>query len=84
MSVSILEALSAACIPVCSDIAVTRSWMHNGINGVIKSENKNPFEEALVINQESCIKQNREWVASFAYRSATIPRFIAIYKKLLN
>jgi glycosyltransferase involved in cell wall biosynthesis len=84
MSVSVLEALSAACIPICSDIAVTHSWLKNGVNGIIKKPNVNPFEEALAINQESCIKQNREWVASFAYRSATIPRFIAIYKKLLN
>jgi glycosyltransferase involved in cell wall biosynthesis len=84
MSVSILEALSAACIPVCSDIAVTLSWLKDGVNGIIRKPNVNPFEEALAINQESCIKQNREWVASFAYRSATIPRFIAIYNKLLN
>ena len=84
MSVSVLEALSAECIPVCSDIAVTHSWMKVGVNGIIRKSTKNPFEEALTINHEICIKQNREWVSSFAYRSATIPRFIAIYKKLLN
>ncbi|MFM2155803.1 MAG: hypothetical protein RL516_552 [Bacteroidota bacterium] len=84
MSVSVLEALSAGCIPVCSDIAVTHSWMKDGVNGIIRKSNMNPFEEALTINSENCIKQNREWVSSFAYRSATIPRFIAIYKKLLN
>jgi glycosyltransferase involved in cell wall biosynthesis len=84
MSVSVLEALSAECIPVCSDIAVTHSWLKDGVNGIIRKSNFNPFEEALAINQESCIKQNKEWVSSFAYRSATIPRFIAIYKKLLN
>jgi glycosyltransferase involved in cell wall biosynthesis len=84
MSVSVLEALSAECIPVCSDIAVTHSWMKDGVNGIIRKSNMNPFEEALTINSENCIKQNREWVSSFAYRSATIPRFIAIYKKLLN
>ena len=84
MSVSVLEALSAECIPVCSDIDVTNSWMKDGVNGIIRKATKNPFEEALTINIENCIKQNREWVSSFAYRSATIPRFIAIYKKLLN
>jgi glycosyltransferase involved in cell wall biosynthesis len=84
MSVSVLEALSAECIPVCSDIDVTNSWMKDGVNGIIRKATKNPFEEALTINVENCIKQNREWVSSFAYRSATIPRFIAIYKKLLN
>jgi glycosyltransferase involved in cell wall biosynthesis len=83
MSVSVLEALSAECIPVCSDIDVTNSWMKDGVNGIIRKSTKNPFEEALTINIENCIKQNREWVSSFAYRSATIPRFIAIYKKLL-
>ena len=84
MSVSVLEALSAECIPVCSDIDVTNSWMKDGVNGIIRKATKNPFEEALTINVENCIKQNREWVSSFAYRSATSPRFIAIYKKLLN
>ena len=84
MSVSVLEALSAECIPVCSDIEVTRSWMKDGVNGVVRKENKNPFVEALTINLENCTKQNREWVSSFAYRSATIPRFIAIYKKLVS
>jgi len=84
MSVSVLEALSAECIPVCSDIEVTRSWMKDGVNGVIRKENKNPFVEALDINFQNCIKQNRAWVSSFAYRSATIPRFIDIYKKLVS
>ena len=84
MSVSVLEALSAECIPVCSDIEVTRSWMKDGVNGVIRKEIKNPFVESLDINFQNCIKQNREWVSSFAYRSATIPRFIAIYKKLVS
>ncbi|MFM7016905.1 MAG: glycosyltransferase [Bacteroidota bacterium] len=84
MSVSVLEALSAACIPVCSNIPVTLSWLKDGVNGVIRKENVNPLEEALVINQEICIKQNKEWVSSFAYRSATIPRFIAIYTKLIS
>lgn len=83
MSVSVLEALSAECIPVCSDIDVTNSWLNDGVNGVIRKTTKNPFEEALTINVDHCTKQNREWVSSFAYRSATIPRFIAIYKKLL-
>lgn len=84
MSVSVLEALSADCIPVCSDIDVTNSWLKDGVNGVIRKAIKNPFEEALTINIDNCTKQNREWVSSFAYRSATIPRFIAIYKKLLS
>jgi glycosyltransferase involved in cell wall biosynthesis len=84
MSVSVLEALSAECIPVCSDIDVTNSWLKDGVNGVIRKATKNPFEEALTINVDNCKKQNREWVSSFAYRSATIPRFIAIYKKLLS
>ena len=83
MSVSVLEALSADCIPVCSDIDVTNSWLKDGVNGVIRKATKNPFEEALTINVDNCTKQNREWVSSFAYRSATIPRFIEIYKKLL-
>ena len=83
MSVSVLEALSADCIPVCSDIDVTNSWLKDGTNGVIRKATKNPFEEALTINVDNCTKQNREWVSSFAYRSITIPRFIAIYKKLL-
>jgi glycosyltransferase involved in cell wall biosynthesis len=83
MSVSVLEALSAECIPVCSDIVVTHSWMKDGVNGIIRKSNANPFNEAIAINHDNCIKQNKEWVSSFAYRSATIPRFIAIYKKLI-
>ncbi|MBI4945986.1 MAG: glycosyltransferase family 4 protein [Bacteroidetes bacterium] len=82
-SVSLLEAMSANCIPVVSDLPVSKEWIRDGINGVIRKENQNPFEEALNSNKEKCFVINQEKINISTKREGTTKRFFEIYKKTL-
>jgi L-malate glycosyltransferase len=83
-SVSLLEAMSADCIPVVSDLPVSREWIEHGVNGIIRSPGKNPFEEALTIDREKCFKINREKIKLHALREQTARQFFRIYEDVLG
>jgi glycosyltransferase involved in cell wall biosynthesis len=83
-SISLLEAMSANCIPVVSDIPVSKEWIQDGINGVVRKIDKNPFEEALKIDKKKCFMINQEKIKSFATREKTTKSFFELYKKALS
>jgi|TARA_R110000737_G_scaffold222262_1_gene237527 glycosyltransferase involved in cell wall biosynthesis len=82
-SVSVLESMSANCIPVLSDIPVSHEWITNGLNGIILSKNVNPFVEALSLNMEDLIKVNQELIQKKALRESCLSDFVSIYESLL-
>lgn len=80
-SVSVLEAMSAGCIPVVSDLPVSHEWIRNGENGVIEQPGVNPLEEALKIDTDQCAQYNRILIEGKATREASLKIFTALYRK---
>jgi glycosyltransferase involved in cell wall biosynthesis len=82
-SVSLLEAMSANCIPVVSDLDVSREWISNHVNGIVYDSNENPFEQALKINSERCFQINQENIAKNALRETCMKKFENLYANLI-
>jgi glycosyltransferase involved in cell wall biosynthesis len=78
-SVSVLESMSAECIPVVSDLPVSHEWIRQNANGVIERIGENPFVEALKINRENCISINAQLINDRATRKASINQFLKSY-----
>lgn len=83
-SVSLLESMSANCIPVLSDLPVSREWIFSGKNGIIFDGKTNPFEAALTLDEANCFKINQEIIQNEALRTSTIPAFFNLYQKILS
>jgi glycosyltransferase involved in cell wall biosynthesis len=83
-SVSVLEAMSAGCVPVVSDLPVSKEWITNGVNGVIEQLGKNPFVQAIDLDGEKCSEINQKKVQERATRAASSKRFKEIYLTLIN
>lgn len=82
-SVSLLEAMSADCIPVVSDVPVTKEWIHDGMNGVIRKPSVNPFEEALALDRKACFAYNRKHITEKVDRRFTTASFFRIYNQVI-
>ena len=65
-SVSLMEAMSAGCIPVLSDLVVNQTWVIDGSNGIIERKNENPLRKAIDINIEEAREQNRKLTDSIS------------------
>lgn len=81
-AVSLLEAMSAGCVPVVPDLAVSREWIEDGLNGIIEKEGQNPLIEAVQFDREKCALQNRLKIEQEASRERCTLRFIEIYRTL--
>jgi glycosyltransferase involved in cell wall biosynthesis len=82
-SVSLLEAMSANCIPVVSDLEVSREWIENQVNGIVYDLNENPFEQALKIETEKCFQINQENITQYALRETCMKKFVRLYANLI-
>ena len=76
--------MSAGCVPVVPDLAVSHEWIIDGETGVIEKEGVNPLREAMRIDQASCAEKNREKVSKVASRSACMERFKELYQKAVD
>jgi L-malate glycosyltransferase len=83
-SVSVLEAMSAGCIPVLSDLAVSHEWIKPDVNGVIEVFGSNPLVDAMAVDVEKCAEINHGLVTSKASRTASIKEFRRIYQQLTH
>lgn len=82
-SVSLLEAMSAGCIPVVSDLPANREWVRDGVNGIIDSGGgENPLLRAIGLNPLEVARYNRQMLAERASRSRAKQSFIDIYEKI--
>lgn len=82
MSVSVLEAMSAGCIPIVPNLPVSKEWISDKVNGIIENESENPLLEALRLDQPKVAEQNAELIAERATRQASIIRFNALYQHI--
>ena len=82
-AVSLLEAMSAGCIPVVSQLDVSKEWVVHGVNGVIESKGQNPLFQALEMDQQQFAAYNKEQIERRALRTTCTKEFINLYKKLL-
>jgi len=78
-SVSVLEAMSAACIPVVADLPVSHEWIVSGKNGIIENPNENPLIHALTINNENSARINAKLIIEKATIDASMKKFIGYY-----
>lgn len=82
-AVSVLEAMSAGCIPIVPDLVVSKEWIIDGENGVIYKD-ENPLELAVKLNQEKVAQLNKEIINSRATKQVAAQQYINIYNKLLS
>ena len=59
-SVSLMEAMSAGCVPVVSDLKVNKVWVEDGVNGIVEKSNRNPLESALKLDFETVRSKNKD------------------------
>ena len=78
-SVSLLEAMSASCIPIVSDLPVSQEWIRQNENGVIEMRGHNPIDQAIKINREQCISINSQLINDRATRKSSIDQFLKAY-----
>jgi glycosyltransferase involved in cell wall biosynthesis len=78
-SVSVLEAMSAGCIPVVADLPVSHEWIISEKNGIIEKSGENPLLKALEIDREICSKLNSDLIHQKATRAASIKEFVSYY-----
>lgn len=81
-SVSLLEAMSAGCIPVLSDLPVTYEWIENNINGVVKTISENAFIAALNLDANKVAQLNTKIISERATTSIASKKFHEIYKRI--
>ena len=83
-SVSLLEAMSAGCIPVVSDLPVSHEWITDGINGVIRCTGENCIASAVKMNLEEVARHNEKLIAERATSEIARNKLETIYKKLIG
>lgn len=81
-SVSLLEAMSAGCIPVLSDLPVSHEWIQNGVNGVIKSKKENCLSAALKLDQPEVASLNAKIISERATTETAAEKFHKIYSDI--
>ena len=81
-SVSLLEAMSAGCIPIVSDLPSNKEWISDHVNGVIEKTTINPFLEAMQLNLDEALLNNQKLVRERASRNACVQQFIQLYQRI--
>ncbi|MEI6694739.1 MAG: glycosyltransferase [Bacteroidota bacterium] len=74
-SVSLLEAMAWACIPIVSDIPANREWITNEYNGIVLSAIDIPFDHEILLKKEEIMGINRTIIADKAIFKNSIASF---------
>jgi len=83
-SVSLLEAISAGCIPIVSDLPANLEWVKDGNTGIIEQPNENPILKAFQSQFDNALIENAQHVNKLASRSFTVPQFITFYHECIS
>ena len=84
-AISLLEAMSAECIPVVSDLPANREWIQHGTNGIVVNNlNEDFFSMALGLDPKKVSQINRELISLHATKAVNRNKFIDLYKKTIQ
>jgi len=83
-SVSLLEAISAQCVPVVSDLVVSKEWIENGVNGVLEDSRGNPLLQAVDLLNSKELQTNSERVKQIAGRKHCMEEFKKLYARCIQ
>ncbi|MBK6951728.1 MAG: glycosyltransferase [Crocinitomicaceae bacterium] len=83
-SVSLLEAMSAGCIPVVANLAVSHEWIETNRNGIIKNDQENSFELAIQLDQDLVANINSKIICDRATSEIASQKLREIHLKLIN
>ena len=84
-SISLLEAISANCIPIVSDLPANREWIQHKKNGFIVSDVNSDFiSEAINYKMENIFEINQKLISEKATKAVNREKFFNIYNKILN
>jgi glycosyltransferase involved in cell wall biosynthesis len=83
-SISLLEAMSAGCIPIVSDLPANREWIINGENGIIVNDlNENFLEKAINLNADNVKRINQDLFLEKASKNINRDKFLQLYKQIM-
>jgi glycosyltransferase involved in cell wall biosynthesis len=83
-SVSLLESMSAGCIPIVSDLEVSKEWVEHLENGIIEKKGENPFFLIHKLDLDNLIHKNRIILDSKNVSTQKSKEmFLTLYNKLL-
>lgn len=82
-SVSLLEAMSAGCIPVVSDLPVSHEWITDNENGIITNFKDNPLERALKLDEPAVAIKNSQIIKEKATAEIASDAFISLYRSMI-
>lgn len=82
-SVSLMEAMSAGCIPIVSNLEVNKVWVHDGENGIVEKPGANPFAEAITLHADE-VKNHNQQITSQISRSKMTDQMVAFYHRLIG
>jgi len=83
-SVSLLESMSAGCIPIVSDLEVSNEWIEHLENGIIEKKGENPFFFINKFDLSALIPRNRTILDSNNVSTEKSKEmFLTLYNKLV-
>jgi L-malate glycosyltransferase len=77
-SVSLLEAISASCIPIVSNLPANLEWVSDGETGIVEKDT-NPLFSYFNLAEKFDYSENRKRVIEIASSESTIKKFFEIY-----
>jgi hypothetical protein len=76
--------MSAGCIPIVSNLEVTKEWIKHKENGIIEEVNKNPFFEIDTLDISNVHKLNLYILEqNNVSREKAINKFKELYRSLI-
>ncbi len=82
ISISLLEAMSSKCIPVCYDVPALKGFLINNQNAVIVQDTKeNYFLRALKLDNDEILTTNRKIARNFADKDINRRKFYSLFDK---
>ncbi|MBP3253742.1 MAG: glycosyltransferase [Bacteroidales bacterium] len=85
VSISLLEAMSAECFPVCSDVPALKGFLTDNINAVIVRDfEENFFKRAVDLMNDGILNRNRQQARDFADKEKNRQRFYSLFDEALK